>query len=393
MPVTACGLREELCLRAGAWLLNDRHHIDELQSLRGVAALTVVVSHMTPVYVLPGGARIAIDSVFNAHASIIVFFVLSGYVLTGSLLRRGLSSTSVKGFYLGRLFRLFPALWAASTISVLFLLLWPNQTIHPAPSFWFGLFLHPLPSAAKLVLAAVAFDTSLIMPVWSIFIELMGSAVMPLLVILMSARTRLFKWVLLGMGVASFLLAHAPHRLNSLAYMFDFALGAWLASGSGRRLAGNSLPRLLGAAFTLIFFRFFWFSIRNGRPMPLFGYDDPFPMLVEGIAAFVLIGVLASEHGRIHLLRSRWAVWLGNVSYSLYLVHFPVTILVAKILSRAFSTTTSATIAAAVLIPLALTISFGLAFLLYRFVEIPSIALGKKFSKRLTLSNAPVRVA
>jgi len=116
-------------------------------------------------------------------------------------------------------------------------------------------------------------------------------------------------------------------------------------------------------------------------------------MLVEGIAAFVLIGVLASEHGRIRLLRSRWAVWLGNVSYSLYLVHFPVTILVAKILSRAFSTTTSATIAAAVLIPLALTISFGLAFLLYRFVEIPSIALGKKFSKRLTLSNAPVRVA
>jgi peptidoglycan/LPS O-acetylase OafA/YrhL len=375
------------------WLLNDRHHIDELQSLRGVAALTVVVSHMTPVYVLPRGARIAIDSVFNAHASIIVFFVLSGYVLTGSLLRRGLSWTSIKGFYLGRLFRLFPALWAASMISALFLLWRPTQTIHPAPSFWFGLFLHPLPSAAKLGLAALAFDTSLIMPVWSIFIELMGSAIMPLVVILMSARARIFEWVLFGMGVASFLLAHAPHRLNSLAYMFDFALGAWLASGNGKRLAGNSLSRLFGAAFTLIFFRFLWFSIRNGHPMPLYGYDDPLPMLVEGIAAFFLIGSLASEHGRIRLLRSRWAVWLGNVSYSLYLIHFPVTILVAKFLGRAFSSTTSATTATAVLMPIALAISFGLAFLLYRLVEIPSIALGKKVSKRFMLSGAPVKVA
>jgi peptidoglycan/LPS O-acetylase OafA/YrhL len=372
--------------------LDARHHIDELQSLRGIAALIVVFSHMSSIYLPLKGLRIAIDFVCNAHASIIVFFVLSGYVLTGSLLRRGLSWTSVTGFYVGRVFRLFPALWVASAISALFLFLLPQQVIHPAPNFWFLLYLPSFPSAGELILSAVAFDRSLIMPVWTIFIELMGSAIMPLMVSIALARARLFNWVLAGMGLASYLLAHAPHRLNSLAYMFDFALGVWLASRKHNPFAGKSLPALLGAAFALIFFRFVWFSILHGRIMPLYGYDDPLPMLVEGIAATVLIGILASEHGRIRLLRTRWAIGLGNLSYSLYLIHFPVAILVAKILSRKFSDATTAATATAVLVPCVLAISFGLAFLIYRYVEIPSIAFGKKVSKRLDFGRTPVRV-
>ena len=80
------------------------------------------------------------------------------------------------------------------------------------------------------ILAALAIDKSLIMPVWSIFIELMGSAIMPFIVTLALVKARLFSWVLFGAGVAAYRLALAPHRLNSLPFMFDFMLGAWLAS-------------------------------------------------------------------------------------------------------------------------------------------------------------------
>lgn len=376
----------------GDGLLAARHHIDELQSLRGVAALIVAVSHISSIYALPPAARIAIDSVFNAHACIIVFFVLSGYVLTKSLLRRGLSLSSIEGYYVGRLFRLLPALWVASTISALFLLSYPELTIHPAPDFWFLPYLHSFPSPIELTLAVLAIDRSLIMPVWTIFVELMGSAVMPLMVITALARARLFNWILLGMCLVAYVLAyaHAPHRLDSLAYMFDFGLGVGLASRDWPFFVRRSLPKLFGAAFTLIFFRFVWFAIRCGHPVPLyFGYGDPLPMLVEGIAAFFLIGVLASEQGRIRLLRSRCAIWLGNISYSLYLIHFPVAILVAKILSRVFSDGTNAAMATAVLLTLGLAISFSLAFLMYRFIELPSIAFGKRVSKRLILSGSP----
>jgi peptidoglycan/LPS O-acetylase OafA/YrhL len=370
--------------------LNAQHHIEELQSLRGVAALMVAVSHMSSIYMLPPGTRIAIDFVCNAHACIIVFFVLSGYVLTGSLLRRGLSWPSIRGFYVGRLFRLFPALWAASTISALFLLLCPELTIRPAPYNWLLPYLHAFPSPTELALAALAIDRSLIMPVWTIFVELMGSAVMPIIVIMLIVRPRLFRWILLGMGIAAYALAHAPHRLDSLAFIFDFALGACLASRNWPIFGGRSLSKLLGAAFTLIFFRLVWLAIQHGHPVSLyFGYDDPLPMLVEGIAAFFLIGVLASEHGRIRLLRSPLAIWLGNMSYSLYLIHFPVAIIVAKVLSRVFSYGTSATMATAVLLTFGLTISLSLASLIYRFVEVPAIAFGKRVSKRLILSSAP----
>jgi peptidoglycan/LPS O-acetylase OafA/YrhL len=70
-----------------------------LQSLRGIAALIVAVSHLSSIYVLPPTARIAIDAVCNAHGCIIVFFELGGYVLTGSLVRRGLSWPSIRAFY------------------------------------------------------------------------------------------------------------------------------------------------------------------------------------------------------------------------------------------------------------------------------------------------------
>jgi peptidoglycan/LPS O-acetylase OafA/YrhL len=374
------------------WIILDaRDHIEELQSLRGIAALIVAISHLSSIYLLPPGLRITIDSVCNAHACVIVFFVLSGYVLTGSLVRRGLSWSSVKAFYIGRLFRLFPALWVASAISALFLLLCPQLTIRPPLSFWFFLFLHPFPSLTQLILAALAIDKSLIMPVWTIFIELMGSAIMPVMVAL--ARARLLSWIVLGMALAAYLLAHAPHRLDSLSYMFDFALGVWLASRRWQFFGGRSLPTLLGSVFTLIFFRFAYFAIRNGHPTPLFfGYDDPAPMLVEGLAAFFLVGALASEHGRIRALRSRWAISLGNTSYSLYLIHFPVAILLAKILTRVFTNETNAVVATAVLMAAGLTISLGLASVIYRFIELPSIALGKRVSKQLVSSRAPMNV-
>jgi peptidoglycan/LPS O-acetylase OafA/YrhL len=221
----------------------------------------------------------------------------------------------------------------------------------------------------------------------------MGSAIMPIMVTIALARARLFSCIVLGMGLAAYLLAHAPHRIDSLSYMFDFALGTWLASRKWPFFAGRSLPTLLGAAFTMTFFRFAYFAIRNGHPTPLFfGYDDPVPMLIEGLAAFFLVGTLASEHGRIRALRARWAISLGNASYSLYLIHFPVAILLAKILSRVFSSETNAIAATAVLMAFGLPISLALASLIYRLVELPSIAIGKRVSKQLTLSHAAIKV-
>ena len=243
-----------------------------------------------------------------------------------------------------------------------------------------------------MMLAVLAIDKSLIMPVWTISIELVGSAMMPLIVMIAFVKRCLFDWILIGAGLAAYSVAHAPHRLSSLSYLFDFMLGAWVASRRPTFLAGEPLPKVLAAACTLVFFRFVWFGLRNGHVTPLYlGYDDPLPMLVEGISAAFLVGILASEHGRIRLLRSSIAVSLGDVSYGLYLVHFPVAILIAKLLSRVFSDGTSSTTAQSVLMTIGLAISLGLAFLIHRFIEVPSIAFGKRLSRQLGLTRSAVR--
>src|SRR5258708_774187 len=129
----------------------------------------------------------------------------------------------------------------------------PQLVIHPAPTFWFDLYLHPFPSVRVVALSLLAIDKSLIMPVWTVFIEFMGSAIMPIVVAIALARPRLYTWALFGAGLAAYSLAYAPHRLDSLSYMFDFMLGASLASGKWTFFAERSLPRFLVSAFALIF--------------------------------------------------------------------------------------------------------------------------------------------
>jgi peptidoglycan/LPS O-acetylase OafA/YrhL len=96
--------------------------IVELQSLRGIAAFVVAASHLSMVYTLPRAARLSLDCVLNAHAAVILFFVLSGFVLTASLVRNELSFPSIVAFYVRRVFRLYPALWVISGVSVVLLL-------------------------------------------------------------------------------------------------------------------------------------------------------------------------------------------------------------------------------------------------------------------------------
>ena len=347
---------------------------------------------MSSVYLLPYPARVAIDAIFNPHASIIVFFVLSGYVLSASLSRRGLSWSSVRGFYVNRFFRLFPPLWVASAVSAAFLLCVPKRTMHPTVTLWFYLYLQPFPSLAQLILAVFAIDRSLIMPVWSIFVELMGSAVMPILLLVSRSKQKLFKWVVLATGLLSYALAYAPHRIDSLGYLFDFALGTWLASREWKIFDRYSLLKVSGAAFVLIFFRFLWFSALNGHPMALYAYGDPFTSSIESIAAFVVIGVLASTRGRTPLLGKPWLIRLGDLSYGLYLIHFPVVVLLTKLLSRLFSDQTSPTEATAILMPIGLVISLGLATALNRLIEMPFIALGKRVSTLIARRDDPVKI-
>ena len=306
-------------LKRKAWTLfmETRRHIEELQTLRGFAALLVALSHLTTVYAIPDKVRISIDAVLNAHAAVIIFFILSGYVLTGSLVRRGLSRGSITGFYVGRLFRLYPAVWFVSLLSIAFLASMPPRLILPASSSWSMEYLYPVLSLKTILLSFATLNFSLIPPIWSVFVEFLGSFLMPVLVGVSFWRPRLLPWLVLVMGLAVYPLAHAPHLLNYLCYMFDFGLGVLIAAYGSRVIFNAPLTTIAASSMVLLFFRPLWFGLLNGHLMPIVvGYNDATPMIVEALAGSVLIAVLAAGHGRSTLLNHAFSVRLGDISFS-----------------------------------------------------------------------------
>src|SRR5579871_4515312 len=96
-----------------------RHqHMPELQSIRGIAALVVLACHCTSYYLTPAWFTRAQYALANGQGAVVVFFVLSGFVLTNMLSREPITVQSTFVFYLRRLFRIYPALWAASLLAL-----------------------------------------------------------------------------------------------------------------------------------------------------------------------------------------------------------------------------------------------------------------------------------
>jgi peptidoglycan/LPS O-acetylase OafA/YrhL len=88
-----------------------------LDALRGIAAMMVVLDHASSAF-LPGFRRQLMPWFDCGRYGVVLFFLVSGYVIPASLERRG----SVRAFWIGRAFRMYP-LWAAAVSAVTLLYL------------------------------------------------------------------------------------------------------------------------------------------------------------------------------------------------------------------------------------------------------------------------------
>src|ERR1700737_3537651 len=91
----------------------------ELQSLRGIAALTVAIGHTLTYYYYDTSSYGSM--VLNGRGAVVVFFVISGYVLTCSLRNSPFDRYSILKFWMQRAFRIYPAVWVATALSIWYL--------------------------------------------------------------------------------------------------------------------------------------------------------------------------------------------------------------------------------------------------------------------------------
>jgi len=293
----------------------------DIEGLRGVAVLLVVACHCG----LPGfrGGFIGVD----------VFFVLSGYLITG-LLEREISRTSridLVTFYARRARRLLPscALMLVATMLAAISLSAPQETLSIARAAFF----------TSLNLSNVFFDCSAsdyfaadvmsnpLLHTWSLGIEEQFYAVWPALLLLARRKTSMqgslmavLSILLVLSFVCSLALAHiAPifafYELPSRAW--EFCAGGLLALAS-LKIGANTRFAVSGAVAGFGLLIGATLFIRSGQGFP--GWIALLP--VGGTLALLQAGA-STERGPIALLRSSPLQFLGARSYSWYLWHWP----------------------------------------------------------------------
>ena len=314
----------------------------DLQGMRAVAVLAVFADHL---FEWPPGGFVGVD----------VFFVLSGFFITGLLIRERTTSRtlSFQNFYVRRVKRILP-----SAILVLVVTVLVSYVLLPAAraketlvdALWAAIF------AANYRFQAVGADyfqqdlpPSPLQHYWSLSIEEQFYFVWPFLLVAIFALTRrhartgkpgIRQWGLFGgmfgvvaasFGWAMYLTATNPNAayFSTFARVWELGVGALIAI-AGPWLIG--IPDAIRPALAYLGLA--------GVVASLFLIDSSaqFPAPWAALPVLSTALVVASFHGAevrgMALLTNPVARYFGDTSYTLYLWHWPVIILLLAVVPR-----------------------------------------------------------
>lgn len=363
----------------------------DIEGLRAVAILLVVAGH-AGVPALSGGF-IGVD----------IFFVLSGYLITGLLVQEQQASGRIAfaHFYARRLRRLLPALMLmiACSCGLGALLLpvteQPHQAIAGAAAAAWVSNIHF--AVAKLDYFSPGAEENLFLHTWSLGVEEQFYLAWPLLLAAVLGRTSNVRRLMIAMVlvlIVSFLLSIAltPRAAPFAFYMmparaWQFSLGALTflkygilpgTNGTNGSSGGEAWPALAGWAGLLAIF--ISALMLDGRQP----YPGLWALLPSGGTALVLVaGATEGSAGVQRLLSLAPMQVIGRISYAWYLWHWPVLLLSATLVGMH---TMPARIAS-------VSLSLALAALSYRFVEYPLRHSARLISRpRLALFVAAVLI-
>jgi len=376
--------------------------VDRLEALRGVAALAVSVGHSMIWLVIGQETALAtkaiwevrgiqatiaraILSVFSGAAAVDIFFVLSGFVLTMSFFGKPLTINRYLMFAGKRVFRILPTLWFALLIVCLYLwTIYPGHAEFLGASDWFThSYQDPLSIkevAENARLAAWSLDPN----AWTLKVELLASALLPLMVYAMGQRGKTGT-VLVFMVTLLLGWLRRDAQFNVIHYLYMFVIGAAIAKHGAKELArfqpGNS--GIVGCLIAIL---------AASICFPLwhpFGADL---LVVAGSAGLIWAISSGKEGSLLCILDARWARFLGRISYSFYLLHFIVLYAVGNMFLHVVPTyfvlrqPLTVMLASCVL---SIGIAIPIAAFAFRFIEKPFTLLGRQLLRpRSELSRA-----
>lgn len=373
--------------------MKETQRLEELDSLRGIASLSVVLYHSTSLLgiaaALPFLYNSPLQFLLSGHQAVIFFFLLSGFVL--SLPYVAGHPYGYKKFLIRRLCRLYPTYIAAVAFGLVMRLLVNRVPISNLWSRPIGI----IPILQHVVLIDQFHQQYFDPVVWSLVMEMRIALVFPLLiwfVLRVNWRWTLLAGVLLSI---SGIYLHVMYQ-NSISFFtnyFDTAHYA-LMFITGAILAKHRTDLIEYFQFRHVITRLFWgvvaFVIYTwGNPVGwseggLAGdlVSDWFTMLAAG---YFIIAALGSVWLRA-FLHWRPILFVGRVSYSLYLVHLVVLLTLMNLAIDPLSVEYPGAVSTYYVSPYwvlagTVVISLCLAALSYRYIELPSIHLGRYLTR------------
>lgn len=291
----------------------------DIQGLRAIAVLAVIVFHINKEW-LPGGF-IGVD----------IFFVISGFLVGGILLRKKRAGRfSLYDFYAARVRRIVPAYFALLAVTsvvaaVIFIpkdfgFFWDSakSAIYFGSNGYFSKFGdYFAPSAHELPL----------LHTWSLAVEMQFYLLLPVLIILLPPRLRDASLVV----AIIVLVGYGFHEVNSgqkqAAYFSlfvripEFLLGVVLAVFESGRGQGELREWIACRANWIGVFGFFLLV----GSFWLISEDSAFPGVWVLVPCVGAVAVIGARNGVISVgLAHPALVWIGGLSYSLYLWHWPI---------------------------------------------------------------------
>jgi peptidoglycan/LPS O-acetylase OafA/YrhL len=366
----------------------NKPRILTLDSLRGLAAVTVVAAHAcgilinghsldeyTPLYLLRA-----------AHESVIFFFLLSGYVLTYQI--KNQQYFNYWNFLMQRVFRIYiPYFVVMTLVFILYIFFMQNKGDLQNKNWFFQPFPSSRDVAAHFFLVG-NFDTNAYNNIiWTLVHEMRVAIIFPFLLFLLKFNT---KGIITGLVCASLLVGlciangidnsegYNNSYLFTVHYFSFFVLGGLLVKHAEELsvwyLGLSSKSKKV--CFLIMLFVFSYsrmlFLIPHKFDYLKISLFNEFvsDWLTALSAAFLIIYAIHVVNHK-NILLSRFTLFLGKISYSLYLIHLPVILVGLSV----FSNTNKI-----VVVLSSVFIGVILALFLNRYIEKPSGKLGKSFS-------------